>query len=238
MRLRLPVILGLAALLAAPAAAGEIIHFTSGTTLEIQGHIVEDGMIHVDLGGGSGIAFPVSMVDNITRSGSSVFNPNVQRGRQANVASSGGSGGVYIASSGSSNTGRGSGASAASAALEKLNAMENGSDRGVGQGVVYPLANHPNRAARQIGVQADMRIYGQSAAQRQRTGNNDSMRNANTVATANGTRIIGGEPPNGKTVHLGVEVFSMGESNRLQQAKVAAGTAGDSRYIPGAVKDD
>ena len=153
MRLRLQVILGLAALLAAPAAAGEIIHFTSGTTLEIQGHIVEDGMIHVDLGGGSGIAFPVSMVDNITRSGSSVLNPNVRQGRQANVASSGGSrggtrsgggsGGVYIASSGSSNTGRGSGASAASAALEKLNAMENGSDRGVGQGVVYPPDEPP-----------------------------------------------------------------------------------------------
>jgi hypothetical protein len=248
MRLSLPVIIVTAALLATPAAAGEIIHFTSGTTMEIQGHQVEEGMIHVDLGGGSGIAFPVSMVEKITNSGNSVYNPNVRRSGQSNVASSSGfrgstrsggsSGGAFTGSSRSTNTGRGSGASAASAALEKLNAMENGADRSIGQGVVYPLSNHPNRAARQIGVQADMRIYGQSAAQRSRNGNNASMRNANTVATPNGTHIIGGEPPNGKTVHLGVEVFSMGESGRLQKAKVAAGTAGDSRFIPGAVKDD
>jgi hypothetical protein len=248
MRLSLPVIIAMAALLAAPAWSGEILHFTSGTTMEIQGHQVEDGMIHVDLGGGSGIAFPVAMVENITRSGSSVYNANVRRRGQANVASSsgfrgstrsgGGSGGAFVGSSGSSNTGRGSGASAASAALEKLNALENGADRAIGQGVVYPMANHPNRAARQIGVQADMRIYGQSAAQQSRNGNNSTMRNANTVTTPTGTQIIGGEPPNGKTVHLGVEVFSMGESNRLSQAKVAAGTAGDSRFIPGAVKDD
>ena len=237
MRLRLPVILALAALLAMPAAAGEIIHFTSGTTMEIQSHLVEDGMIHVDLGGGSGLAFPVSVVESITRSGSSVFNPNVRRSSQANVASSSGSRGgarrsgggssVILGSSGSSNTGRGSGASAAAAALEKFNAMQNGSDRAIGQGVVFPLANHPNRAARQIGVQADMRIYGQSATRRPANGNNDTMRNANTVTTPSGNQILGGEPPNGKTIHLGVEVYSMGESHRLRQAKVADGTVND-----------
>ena len=234
MRLRLPAILGLAALLAVPAAAGEIIHFTSGTTLEIQGHSVVDGMIHIDLGGGSGMAFPIAMVENITRSGTSVFNANVGRRSQANVASEGGfraggssGGGSYISSSVSGNTGRGSGAAAAAAALEKMKAMENGSDTPIGNGVIYPLANHPNRAARTLGVQADMQIYGQSAATRQRNGSNATMRNANTVTTANGTQILGGEPPNGKTVHLGVEIYSMGQSARLVQAKVADGTAND-----------
>jgi hypothetical protein len=204
--------------------------------MEIMGHVVEEGMIHVDLGGGSGMAFPVTMVEKITDSGRSVYNANVLRG-PANVASSGGtlrggrartgSGGASVASSGSRNTGRGSGAAAAAAALDKLKEMQSGADRAIGQGVVYPLANHPNRAARQIGVQADMRIYGQSAARQPRSGSNDTMRNANTVATANGTQIIGGEPPNGRKVHLGVEVFSMGESNRLKQAKVADGTVND-----------
>ena len=58
-------------------------------------------------------------------------------------------------------------------------------------------------------------------------GNNDTMRNANTVTTPSGNQILGGEPPNGKTIHLGVEVYSMGESHRLRQAKVADGTVND-----------
>ncbi len=227
--------------------AGEIMHFTSGTSMEIQAEGVKDGMFHVDLGGGSGMAFPAAMVENITRSGNSVYNANVQRKRY-NVASSsgfqgvtnsrGGSGTVSVGSSRGGNTGRGSGSAAAAAALDKLKKLESEADLGIGQGVVYPLANHPNRKARQIGVQTDMRLYGQSAAQRNRNGSNATMKNSNTVTTANGTQIIGGEPASGRKVHLGVEVFSMGPSGRVNQAKVAAGTAGDTQFIPGAVADD
>ena len=241
MRLRLPVILMLALLLAVPAVAGEIIHFTSGTTMAIEGHLVKDDMIHVDLGGGSGLAFPVSMVENITRSGHSVYNPDMQRGH-ANVASSSSfqgvthSGGASFSSSRSGNSGRGSGVAAAAAALDKLNEMQNGADRGVGEGVIYPLTNHPNRAARQIGVQADMRIYGQSATQRQ-TGSTNTERRANTVTTPAGGQILGGEPPDGRDAKSAVEVFPLGQSNRLKQAKAADGTSGDARFIPGAVED-
>lgn len=231
--MRLPTILILAALLTAPVVAGEIIRFTGGTTMEIQGHLVEDGMIHVDLGGGSSMAFPVSMIEEITRSGSNVYNANMMR-RPANVIS--GTGFQGVRSGG--NSGQGSGAAAAADALAKLYDNQFGADRDIERGVIYPMANHPNRKARQIGVQADMRMYGRAAAQRQRNGSNATMRNANFVTTPNGTQILGGEPTRGTTIHLGGEVTNFGLSNRALAAKVADGSAGDTRFIPGAVQDD
>jgi hypothetical protein len=241
MRLRLPVVLVLALLLFVPAVAGEIIHFTSGTTMAIESHLVKDDMIHVDLGGGSGLAFPVAMVESITRSGRSVYNPDSPR-THANVASSNSfqgvtySGGASFSSSRSGNSGRGSGVAAAAAALDKLNEMQEASDRGAGKGVIYPLSNHPNRAARQIGVQADMRIYGQSATQRH-NGSTNTDRKANTVSTPSGGQILGGEPPDGRDAKSAVEVFPLGLSNRLKQARAADGSSGDARFIPGAVED-
>lgn len=231
--MRLPTILILAALLTAPVVAGEIIHFTGGTTMEVQGHHVEEGMIHVDLGGGSSIAFPVSMIEEITRHGSNVYNANMVR-RSSNVVSSG----IQGAGRSGGNSGQGSGAAAAAAALDKLNDMKYGSDRALDRGVIYPLANHPNVKARQIGVQADMRMYGRAAAQRPRTGSNATMRNANVVTTPSGNRIMGGVPDRGTTNPRGGEVTWFGMSNRALSAKVADGSAGDPRYVPGTVQDD
>ncbi len=231
--MRLPTILILAAMLTAPVVAGELIHFTSGTTMEIQGHHVEDGMIHVDLGGGSSIAFPVSMIDEITRHGSNVYNANVVR-RSSNVVSSG----VRGAGRSGGNSGQGSAIAAAAAALDKLNEMNFGADRDLDRGVIYPQANHQNVKARQIGIQGDMRMYGRAAAQRPRKGSNATMRNANIVTTPSGNRILGGVPDRGTTAHLGGEVTWLGLSNRALASKVANGTADDPRYVPGTTPDD
>ncbi len=51
------------------AQGDEIIHFTNGTTMPIRSHSVADGMIHVDLGTNSYMAFPIGMVEKVTKSG-------------------------------------------------------------------------------------------------------------------------------------------------------------------------
>jgi hypothetical protein len=59
-------------LLASPALAEEIIYFTNGTTMPIKSHTVVREMIHVDLGVNSYMAFPLYMVEKVTRAGEEV----------------------------------------------------------------------------------------------------------------------------------------------------------------------
>jgi hypothetical protein len=64
------------AVLAASATvlpAGEIVFFKNGTTLPVQTHRVENDMIHVDLGRGSIMAFPLSMVERVEVGGVDVL---------------------------------------------------------------------------------------------------------------------------------------------------------------------
>jgi hypothetical protein len=77
-------------LVAGPAAAEEVLHLTAGGTMLIRSHRVENGMIHVDLGGNALLAFPAASVERITNAGKDVYlSPSFQR---ANVA--GGTGDV------------------------------------------------------------------------------------------------------------------------------------------------
>lgn len=59
--------------LALPAAAEEIVYFTNGTSMAIRSHTVDREMIRVDLGAGSVMAFPISMVERVEKAGRDVF---------------------------------------------------------------------------------------------------------------------------------------------------------------------
>lgn len=58
--------------LVGPALAEEIVHFTNGTTMPVKSHTVVREMIHVDLGVNSYMAFPLYMVEKVTRAGEEV----------------------------------------------------------------------------------------------------------------------------------------------------------------------
>jgi len=59
-------------LLALPSVAEEIIYFKSGQSMPIRSHEILDGMITVDLGDNSMVAFPESSVDRIEVAGKEV----------------------------------------------------------------------------------------------------------------------------------------------------------------------
>jgi len=69
---RFLLVFGLAVLLGGVSLAAEIIYFANGTTMAIRGHEAKDGMIHVDLGDESVLAFPEYMVDRIEAAGENV----------------------------------------------------------------------------------------------------------------------------------------------------------------------
>lgn len=91
MRIRLSVVVfSVAIVLAVPTSAEEILHLTGGGTMVIRSHRVENGMIHVDLGGNALMAFPAASVEKISAAGKDVYvSPSYQR---ANIA--GGTGDV------------------------------------------------------------------------------------------------------------------------------------------------
>jgi hypothetical protein len=71
-----PVFLLLAVVcLIGPAMAEEILYFTNGTSMPVRSHRIENGMIHVDLGGNAFMAFPENMVERIESADGSVSLP-------------------------------------------------------------------------------------------------------------------------------------------------------------------
>jgi hypothetical protein len=71
-----PVLLLLAVVcLIGPAMAEEILYFTNGTAMPVRSHRIENGMIHVDLGGNALMAFPENMVERIESADGSVSLP-------------------------------------------------------------------------------------------------------------------------------------------------------------------
>lgn len=79
--------LGLALALGTVAHADETIRFKNGTYLTIKSHQLANGMVTVELGANSRMAFPVSLVESIERGGISLFRPVVDANT---VASTGG----------------------------------------------------------------------------------------------------------------------------------------------------
>jgi hypothetical protein len=53
------------ALVAAPALAGEIVHFSNGTTMVIEEHSLQDETVRVNLGGQAFMEFPLEQIDRI-----------------------------------------------------------------------------------------------------------------------------------------------------------------------------
>jgi hypothetical protein len=51
--------------LSGASLADEVVTFTNGTSMPVRSHHVEDGMLHVDLGGNAFLAFPEDMVDGL-----------------------------------------------------------------------------------------------------------------------------------------------------------------------------
>ena len=67
------VLIGLAVFpLALPGVAEEIVYFKSGQSMPIRSHEYLDGMVHVDLGDNSMLAFPKSAIDRIVTAGENV----------------------------------------------------------------------------------------------------------------------------------------------------------------------
>ncbi len=60
-----PLLAVLVTLASAPAFSEEIVYLTSGSAMAVRGHEVKGDMIHLDLGGDSFIAFPMTLVDRI-----------------------------------------------------------------------------------------------------------------------------------------------------------------------------
>jgi hypothetical protein len=67
------VVVAVVAASASVLSAGEVIFFKNGTTLPVETHRVESDMIHVDLGRGSVMAFPLSMVERVEVGGVDVL---------------------------------------------------------------------------------------------------------------------------------------------------------------------
>jgi len=160
----------LAVVLAAASAAfaEEILHFSNGLTLAIRSHVIEDGMIHVDLGGNGLIAFPAAQVERITKAGRDVYLP--PSFAMANVATSGErSGGrvkvqVAALSTGSpvygSDSAGGSSSRRASSSPkgDDIEALLNtalgirAAQQRAGTGTAVAFPEHPNRSMRQLRV--------------------------------------------------------------------------------------
>lgn len=48
-----------------PALAGEVVYFSDGTTMTIESHLSRDGVVRVNLGGQSFMAFPMDRIEKI-----------------------------------------------------------------------------------------------------------------------------------------------------------------------------
>ncbi len=76
--------------LSSVAFADEVVKFTNGAEMPVVSHTVEKGMVKLDLGNNSFIAFPMSMVDKIINAGHDVFlNPTFHLSNQAVAAGAG-----------------------------------------------------------------------------------------------------------------------------------------------------
>jgi hypothetical protein len=85
------IVAGIAALAPLAVRADQVLYFTNGTSMEIRGHTVEGAMIRVDLGGGSVLGFPNTMVERIEDRGQRVYqNPAYRPANQAVAGSSSG----------------------------------------------------------------------------------------------------------------------------------------------------
>ena len=94
-RVRALLVLASVGLLPPAVLADEVVHFTNGSEMPVRSHTVEKGMVKLDLGNSSFIAFPMTMVDKIVNSGQDVFlNPTFHPSNQvvAGGASAAGTG--------------------------------------------------------------------------------------------------------------------------------------------------
>jgi|GEM_PF-6745667 len=227
------VLLGaLACFVSLPVFAEEIVYFTSGSRMVIQNHKVLDGMMHVDLGKGSSMAFPVTMVEKVTYGDKAVFDLSSYDGT-ANIATSSnrGSRGARTAFASAdrsyhsyarnrSRRATGDGAAAAAKALDDLLLGRTAGGHAAPADFQRPLANHVNRAARQMTVAGDKRIFGRTAAAASRT---PTGRSAQTATTPGGEKILFGEPQNQRKVLHGVEVYGMEENSAVRKAWIGQG---------------
>lgn len=83
------IVTGTALLLPSAVLADQIVYFTNGTSMQIQGHKVDGSMIRVDLGSGSAVGFPTTLVERIEDRGQRVYqNPAFKPANQAVAGSS------------------------------------------------------------------------------------------------------------------------------------------------------
>lgn len=217
-------------LAAGAAFAGEIVHFTNGTSLPIKTHEVQDGMIHVDLGSNAVIAFPAAQVDRITRDGADVYLRDGGSPANVSVPSPGGQGNArsqFVVSS-PPMTGAGDVPSSV-----RRRASGGGGDslpygwqaRGGAAdgevGTMRPLPNHPNRAARRLSVTGNSRIWNET----QMTGSSAAL-----PMTKNGQMRVPGGGKADPSSKKGVEILRFLPSDKVMREAGAEGKS--SSYTP------
>ena len=148
-------------LLALPSVAEEIIYFKSGQSMPIRSHEILDGMITVDLGDNSMVAFPESSVDRIEVAGKEVvLKPSYGTASNRRVPTPQGS---YP----SQNIQRPRNRVELPMDHSKASPIE--TDPRTGLAVYRPQGNSPARNRRQLTVTGNMRIFANNPT-RQGTG--------------------------------------------------------------------
>jgi hypothetical protein len=235
-----------------PSMGDEVVYFTSGTRMVVQGHKVLDNMLHIDLGEESSMALPVAMVEKVTNGSKTVFDSAAYQGASSKDSgaaigdrtafASPDRGFTSYARNRSTRAGigsrRGSQGSGAAAASRALDTLLNGNAENAPAPPDYsrPFAGHPSSAMRKVKVAGDMRAFGPNAAA---TSRNSRGEKSHTALTPGGDRILGGEPGNGSNSGRslnGVEVIGMELNTAAQRRAITSGERMDeSRYTSNTV---
>jgi hypothetical protein len=171
----------IAVLLAMPCLGNEIIVFKSGQTMAVVSHRIEEGMIHVDLGGDAFVAFPEATIDAIEVAGKNVLIRQSNYGYNGNRITPTTSGNYPVT------------AVTRRPGYEILTPQPGGNDNKdsnvhidgtTGMAVYYPMAHSTGRNKRRFGVTGDMRALSN-----------------NFIKTGNGESTYGGTTPVG-TKHV------------------------------------
>jgi hypothetical protein len=147
-------------LAAGTARAEEIIYFTNGTAMPIRAYEVRDSMIHVDLGGDSFMAFPLTMVEKVEAAGKEVvLDPSFSGNMRSSTAAPGAGGNFPV---------RGSVPSRYSDSKNKLPLQvaeedpEVDYDGKMGVAVYRPFQGSRQAGKRMVGAAGNQRVTGRS----------------------------------------------------------------------------
>jgi hypothetical protein len=168
--------------LSGASLADEVVTFTNGTSMPVRSHYVEDGMLHVDLGGNAFLAFPEDMVESIEVDGEIHLPPSDPMLRS-------GGGKLMLAAGGE----RGSNDAPAVAGMQRPNRP--GNDRAGASGntqdpQLRPMASNTHTGISQLSaagrVGGNVKAVGQDSPQQLLPGGDPQRANIKKITTGPG----------------------------------------------------